>query len=751
MIEDSVVAPGVANKGGIKTCVTQIGGQELCLSTGELAKQANGSVLVRYGDTVVLGATTMVGPLYADGDFLPLLVDYEEKYYAAGKIKGSRFIKREGRPSDEATLTARFIDRSIRPLFPDNMINNVQVTLTVLSYDGENDADIPAMIAACAALTISDIPWSGPLGAVRVAHVDGKFVINPTVAEREQSTLDLVVAGTGDRITMIEAGAQEVPEDVMLDAIEAAQKALAVIVPVMEQLQQQAGKAKVEPILMPTFPEIDQKIQALARPVLLERLEKARVKKDFRDAEKAAAEAVLAGLSAEEQTSITAKQIKNAIYELRGIIARDWAVNGGKREGGRTVTQIRPIMAKVGLLPRTHGSALFQRGETQVLNVTTLGGPSDVQLIDTMELEIKKRYIHHYNFPGYSVGEVKPNRGPGRREIGHGSLAERALLPVLPSKEEWPYTMLLVSEVLESNGSSSMGSVCGSSLSLMDAGVPIKKAVSGIAMGLVMDEKTGAYTILTDIAGVEDDKGDMDFKVAGTRDGITALQMDVKLTGLTRQILSEALAQAKQARLEILDTMDAAIAEPRQDLSPYAPRIFTMRIPVEKIGDLIGPKGKHINEIIEQTGVEIDIDDDGLVSITSNDGQAMEKAKEWVHNLTREIKAGERFEGRVTRIMDFGAFVELVPNVEGMVHISQFRDERIDSINEIVKVGDVIPVIVVEIDSMGRLNLSHKAALPGGTTEPGGNGGRPERSGGGRRDSRGGGRPNNFRGPRPPR
>lgn len=756
MIEESAVQPttGGTTKalfGGPQTCLTQIGGQELCLATGELAKQANGSVLVRYGDTVVLGAVTMTGALYEDGDFLPLLVDYEEKFYAAGKIKGSRFIKREGRPSDEATLTARFIDRSIRPLFPDNMINNIQVVLTVLSYDGENDADVPAMIAATAALAISDIPWNGPLAAVRVGRINDQFVINPTVAEREQSSLDLVVAGTADNITMIEAGSQEVPEDIMLDAIEEAQKALGTIIPMMQQLTQQSGKPKAEPVLMKTYPELDAKIHGLARETLMQGLEAAKNKVDFKTAEKAAVAVVLEQLSDEDKLTITEKMVKNAVHELRGVIARDWALNEGKREGGRALNEVRPLTIKAGLLPRTHGSALFQRGETQILNVITLGGPSDVQLIDTMEHEAKKRYIHHYNFPSFSVGEVKPNRGPGRREIGHGSLAERAMLPVLPDKETWPYTMLLVSEVLESNGSSSMGSVCGSSLSLMDAGVPIKKAVGGIAMGLVSDGKD-KYTILTDIAGIEDEKGDMDFKVAGTRDGITALQMDVKLSGLSREILSKALEQAKQARLHILDAMDAVISQPRADLSPYAPRIFTMRIPVEKIGDLIGPKGKHINEIIEQTGVEIDIDDDGLVSITSNDGQAMEKAKEWVHNLTREIKAGERFEGRVTRIMDFGAFVELVPNVEGMVHISQFSEERIESIHDVVKVGDIIPVLVTEIDSMGRINLSHKAALPGGSVTPGANGGRPERrGGGGGRRSSGGGRPGAFRGPRPPR
>lgn len=740
---------GAATLNSIKMCTGQVGGQELCISTGELAKQASGAVTVRLGDTLVLGTVVMGKALYEDGDFLPLLVDYEEKFYAAGKIKGSRFIKREGRPSEEATLTARFIDRTIRPLFPDGMINDVQVVLTVLSYDGENDPDIPAMIAACAALTISDVPWHGPLAAVRVGRVNDQFVINPTTAEREQSSLDLVVAGTAERVVMIEGGASEISEPLLLDAIEEAQKALGLIVPIVTTLQQEVGvKEKREPVMMKADAERDKRIFDVARPVLAEKLETARTKDDFKAAEKAAAEAVVASLTEEEKLVITEKHIRAAIHELHGIYARERVLKDGWREGGRALDEVRALSIKAGVLPRTHGSSLFQRGETQILNVLTLGGPSDVQFIDTMEVEEKKRYIHHYNFPAFSVGETKPNRGPGRREIGHGALAERALLPVLPDKETWPYTMLLVSEVLESNGSSSMGSVCGSSLSLMDAGVPIKRAVGGIAMGLVADGQ-GTYRILTDIAGVEDEKGDMDFKIAGTSEGVTAVQMDIKVDGINRQILHDALEQAKKARLHILEAMGNVLAEARTEMSPYAPRIHTMRIPVEKIGDLIGPKGKHINEIIEQTGVEIDIEDDGLVSITSTDGQAMEKAKEWVHNLTREIKPGERFEGRVTRIMDFGAFVELVPGIEGMVHISQFRDERVENIHDVAKVGDIIPVVVAEIDSMGRINLSHKAALPGGNLEAAKNGGgRSERPHRGRPPQ---GRSGPFRGPRPPR
>ena len=731
-----------------KKCIGQIGGQELCVSTGELAKQAGGSVVVQYGETVVLGTATMRKPLSPDADFMPLLVDYEEKFYASGKIKGSRFVKREGRPTDDAILTARLIDRTIRPLFPKGMINDVQVVLTVLSYDGENDPDVPAMIAAIGALMVSDVPWQGPLASVRVGQVDGQFVVNPTVEERAQSTLDLILAGSGTDIVMLEGGAHEITESAILDAIEFGQKAIAQAVAVLEELAKEAGKEKREPVLMQRDEELLGRLQEMGREFFVKALEAAKTKDQIGDAERTAVAHVMEQLTDEEKETISQRLIGTAIHELHAEYARKRVLDDGVRSDGRALDQVRDISVRVGVLPRTHGSAVFQRGDTQVLTTTTLGGPTDMLILDTMETEEKKRYIHYYNFPAFSVGETKPNRGPGRREIGHGALAERALVPVLPDKEEWPYMMLLVSEVLESHGSSSMASACGSSLSLMDAGVPIKKPVAGIAMGLMTDGK-GSFRTLTDIAGMEDEKGDMDFKVAGTADGITALQMDIKVTGLTRAILTEALEQARRARTHILGIMNEAISEPRADLSPYAPRIHTMRIPVEKIGDLIGPKGKHINEIIEQTGVEIDIEDDGLVSITTNDAQAMEKAKEWVHNMTREIQAGEKFEGRVTRIMDFGAFVEIVPNVEGMVHISQFRDERIDKIDSVVKVGDIIPVVVLEIDSMGRINLSHKAALPGGNSTPAGGAGRDGGPRGRKEGRKGTGSP--FRGPRPPR
>lgn len=725
---------------GTNTCTTQLGGQELCISTGELARQAGGSVIVQYGETVVLGTATMGKPFSPDADFMPLLVEYEEKFYAAGKIKGSRFVKREGKPTDEATLTARLIDRAIRPLFPDNMINDIQVVLTVLSYDGENDPDIPALVAAAGALMVSDIPWNGPVASVRMGQVDGKLVVNPTVEEREASGLDLIVAGTGSQIAMIEAGANEVTEDTILDALEEAQNALGKITPLLDEMASKYGKEKQEPTLSQRDEDAMNRLKEMASKTLIEKLEAADSKAAIKQAEKDTAAAIAEELSDEDKETITDKMIGQAVHETHAdyfrenLISRDW------RTDKRSPDEIRPLSIKAGVLPRTHGSGIFQRGETQILTTATLGGPSDVLLLDTMEVEEKKHYIHYYNFPAFSVGEIKPSRGPGRREIGHGALAERALLPVLPETENWPYTMLLVSEVLESNGSSSMASVCGSTLALMDAGVPIKKPVAGIAMGLVSDGSN--YKVLTDIAGIEDEKGDMDFKVAGTTDGITALQMDIKVEGLTREILSNALEQAKKARLFILDEMAKVIAEPRAEMSPYAPRIETLRVPVDKIGDLIGPKGKHINEIIEETGVEIDIADDGLVSIMSNESQAMQKALDWVKNMTREIQPGEKFEGKVTRIMDFGAFVELVPGMEGMVHISQFRDERVENIHDVVKVGDVIPVVVIEIDQMGRINLSHKAALPGGNSNP---------SGGADRKSRPNKRPGGFKGPRPPR
>ncbi len=685
-----------------------IGGQEMRISTGELAKQAGGSILVQYGETIVLGTATMGKPMSPDADFLPLLVEYEEKFYAAGKIKGSRFMKREGRPHDDAIITARLIDRSIRPLFPKGMINDVQVVLTVLSYDGKNDADIPAMIAAFGALMLSGIPWEGPLGAARVGLIDNALVVNPTSEQRAQSKLDFVLAGTGADIAMIESGAFEVSEDTILDAIEEGQRAIANVVALLQDLKEKAGKSLREATYSQKNEEHIEKIEKLAEAMLRDKLQHSRGKDEIGQAEKDVVLHVLEQMTDEDKESIPEQKVRHIIHELHGKVTRKRVIEDSARSDGRALDEIRAISVKAGVLPRTHGTGLFQRGDTQVLTVLTLGGPDDALIVDTMESEEKKRYIHYYNFPAFSVGEIRPNRGAGRREIGHGSLAERALIAVLPEKEVWPYTMMLVSEVLESHGSSSMASVCGSSLALMDAGVPIKKPVAGIAMGLMSDGAT--YRVLTDIAGMEDEKGDMDFKVAGTADGITALQMDIKLPGLGREVLSEALAQAKKARLHILGKMNEVLAAPRADLSKYAPRIYSVRVPVGKIGELIGPKGKNINKIIEETGVDISIDDDGLVVITSNDPVGMEQAKEWVKSMTREVVVGERFDGKVVKLMDFGAFVQILPNVDGLVHISQFRDERVEKVSDVVRVGDIIPVIVTEIDATGRISLSHKAA-----------------------------------------
>lgn len=688
--------------------VGDIGGKEVRISTGELAKQAGGAIVVQCGETIVLGTATMGKPMSPDADYLPLLVEYEEKFYAAGKIKGSRFMKREGRPSDDAILTARLIDRSVRPLFPHGMINDVQLVLTVLSYDGENDSDVLAMIAACGALMISDIPWEGKLGAARVGLVKDAYVVNPTATERAESKLDLLLAGTATDVAMIESGAMEVTEHAMLDAIEVGQKSIARVVALLEELQRTVGKQKRDAIFAQKNDAHTEKIEQLVGSLLRDKLQVSKNKDDIGQAEKDVVAYVLENMSDEEKVEIPEKKVRHIIHELHGKVARLRVLEESSRSDGRALDEIRSISVQAGVLPRTHGTGLFQRGDTQVLTVLTLGGPDDELIMDTMQKEEKKRYIHYYNFPAFSVGEIRPNRGPGRREIGHGALAERALLAVLPDKETWPYTMMLVSEVLESHGSSSMASVCGSSLALMDAGVPIKKAVAGIAMGL-MSDGTGTYRVLTDIAGMEDEKGDMDFKVAGTRDGITALQMDIKVTGLTREVLSEALLQAKTARLHILGKMEEVLAAPRPELSKYAPRIHIMRISVEKIGALIGPKGKNINEIIAETGVDISIDDDGLVAITSNDAEAMEKAKQWVLSMSREVKVGERFEGKVVKILDFGAFVSLIPNIDGLVHISQFRDERVNKIEDVVKVGDIISVVVTEIDANGRISLSHKA------------------------------------------
>lgn len=683
----------------------------LIIEYGHVAKQANAAVLVRYGETVVLVTATMAKQPREGIDFFPLLVDYEERLYAVGKIPGG-FIKREGRPPESAVLAARMIDRPIRPLFPEGFRNDVQVVATVLSVEPDNDPSIVAMIGASAALHISEIPFAEPIGGVKVGKINDRLIINPTVAQMEKSSLNLTVAGTKDAIMMVEAGANEMSEDEILEAIFFGHETIKEIVALIEKIRADVGKPKVEVPLYQPDPEIDREVREFATAKMV-----AAIKTN----EKLEREALIEQVKTEtveyfqtklgEEYSQWEKMIlevlDNIVYEeVRKMIAVEKI-----RPDGRGLSEIRPITCEVGILPRAHGSGLFTRGQTQVLTVCTLGRVSEEQILDGLGEEESKRYIHHYNFPPYSVGEVRPSRSPGRREIGHGALAERALLPVIPSEEEFPYTIRLVSEVLESNGSSSQASVCGSTLSLMDAGVPIRKPVAGVAMGLLKDGED--FAILTDIQGMEDHYGDMDFKVAGTRDGITAIQMDIKIKGIGKEILQQALAQAKEGRLFILDKMAEVIAEPRKELSPYAPRIITFEIDPDRIRDVIGPGGKVIRKIVEETGAEIDIEDDGRVFIAAVDVKAGAKAEEMIRRLTSDVEVGAVYLGKVTRLMNFGAFVEVLPGKEGLVHISQLAKERVAKVEDVVNVGDEIMVKVVEIDKQGRINLSRKAVLIG--------------------------------------
>lgn len=691
------------------TFTMELGHRTLTLEFGELAKQANGSVLVRYGDTVVLVTATMAKQPRPDIDFFPLIVDYEEKMYSVGKIPGG-WGRREGRPGEEAILAARMIDRPLRPLFPEGFRNDVQVVAAVLSVDQNNSPSIAAMIGASAALTVSDIPFEGPIGGVKVGRVDGKFVINPTSAEEAKSDLDLVVAGTADAIMMVEAGANEVDEEIMLQAIMFGHEEVKKICALQEEIRAKIGKPKVEVELFQPEETLVQWITDFASDKLKEALynqNKLEREQDVSDVRTLIHETYQQQFG-EEKHLENEKAIDAIIDDLTKTIVRTMIING-IRPDGRKTDQIRPISVKVGILPRTHGSGLFTRGQTQVLTVCTLGLKSDEQLLDNLTDEDRKRYIHHYNFPPFSVGEVRPIRSPGRREIGHGALAERALLPMIPSEEEFPYTIRLVSEVLESNGSSSQASVCGSTLALMDAGVPIKRPVAGIAMGLVKYEDQIA--ILTDIQGLEDALGDMDFKVAGTSQGITALQMDIKVSGVSEDILRNALAQAREGRLFILDKMLEVIAQPREELSPYAPRIITTEIPVDRIRDVIGPGGKTIRKIIEETNVAIDIDDDGRVYIASTADGDGEKALRMIESYTKDVEVGASYLGVVKRIMKFGAFVEILPGKEGLVHISQLANERVNRVEDVLNVGDEVLVKVTDIDRQGRINLSRKAVL----------------------------------------
>lgn len=683
-----------------------VAGRPLVIETGELAKQANGAALVRYGDTVVLSTATASREA-KNVDFFPLTVNYEERLYAVGKIPGG-FIKREGRPSEKAILASRLIDRPIRPLFAEGFRNEVQVVSMVMSVDQDCSPEVAALIGASTALTISDIPFEGPIAGVIVGRVDGQFVINPTVEQMEKSDLHLVVAGTKDAINMVEAGADEVPEEVMLEAIMFGHEEVKRLIAFQEEIAAQVGKEKMEVVLYEPDPELEAEIRQLAE---------ADIKRAVQVPEKLARDAaiedvkvgVIAKYEAEEADEEKLKQVQEILHKLVKEEVRRLITVEKIRPDGRKVDEIRPLSSAVGVLPRTHGSGLFTRGQTQVLSVCTLGALGDVQILDGLDLEESKRFMHHYNFPPFSVGETGPMRGPGRREIGHGALGERALEPVVPSEREFPYTIRLVSEVLESNGSTSQASICASTLAMMDAGVPIKAPVAGIAMGLVKQDDH--YTILTDIQGIEDHLGDMDFKVAGTRKGVTALQMDIKIKGLTRDILEEALMQARKGRLEILDHMMQTLSEPRKELSKYAPKILIMHINPDKIREVIGPSGKQINKIIDETGVKIDIEQDGTIFISSVDEAANQKAKQIIEDIVREVEVGKVYLGKVKRIEKFGAFVELFNGKDGLVHISELAEERVGKVEDVVSIGDEILVKVTEIDKQGRVNLSHKAVL----------------------------------------
>lgn len=721
-----------------------VAGRELSVQFSDLAEQANGSVIVRYGDTTVLATAVMTNNARAGVDYLPLLVEYEERYYAAGKIFGSRFIRRESRPSEEATLTGRLIDRAIRPRFDQRIRNEVQVVITVLSIDETNDPDVPALMGASLALATSDIPWQGPVAGVRVGKTDAGFTINPTFAEREAGQLDLFVAGTRERINMVEAGAKELPEAELVGALGAGFDAIRELIAFQDEIITQHSRPKIAPAVAESDPAVadhvkralgDRLAAALAAPsktTLAVNLDALKA-----DAQAAVTEAMGQGKEAEVE-ALFEEAVNTAVHA--NIIER------GTRPDGRRADELRQLGAETGILPRTHGSGVFMRGQTHALSILTLGTPRDEQLVEGMEVRGKKRFLHHYNFPPYSVGEVKPMRGPGRREIGHGALAERSLRPLIPSTDEFPYTIRIVSEILSSNGSSSMASVCGSSLALMDGGVPIRKHIAGVAMGLMMADAQH-YVVLTDIQGPEDHHGDMDFKAAGTEDGITAVQMDVKIEGVTLEILRETLTQAKKARSEILAVMTRCIGSPRPELSPYAPRVITLKISPDKIGDVIGPGGKMINAIIAETGASIDIEDDGTVFIGSPSEEALRKTVEWIQNITREVQVGEIYEGKVTRLMDFGAIVEILPGQDGLVHISELAPWRVERVDDIVRVGDTIPVKVKELGPNGKISLSLKAARHPNADAPPSGDERPHR-GERRPDQRGGRDPGPHRSPR---
>mgnify|MGYP002566693686 FL=1 len=683
----------------------ELAGRSLIVETGKMAKQASGAVLVRYGETVVLVTSTASKEAREGMDFFPLTVDYEEKMYAVGKMPGG-FLRREGRPGNSAILNARLIDRPIRPLFDKRCRNDIHVMATVLSVDYDNAPELCGMLGASASLGISDIPWDGPIAGVRVGRVDGKFVINPTQEQLKVSTLNITVAGSETAILMVEGGAQEAPEEDVLDAIMFGHETIKELVAFQKKIIEEVGKLKR--ILI--FPEIPEEIKTAIYAYAERPLKEAIFNPD-----KLTREAHMEEVRKEAEAHFkeiypeNGSDIAECLNHLTKEIVRHMISVDKIRPDGRALDEIRPISCEVGLLPRVHGSALFTRGQTQALTITTLAPMSETQIIDDLTQETEKRYIHQYNFPSYSVGETKSSRGPGRREIGHGALAERALIPVIPTVEEFPYAIRVVSEILESNGSSSQASVCGSTMSLMNAGVPIKAPVAGIAMGLVNEGEH--FTVLTDIQGMEDALGDMDFKVAGTAKGITAIQMDIKIHGLSREILLAALQQAQKGRMFILGKMAECIDKPAEHLSPYAPKIITLTIPVDRIRDVIGSGGKIINKIISETGVKMDVEEDGHVYIATPDEEAAQRAKKWVEELTHEVQVGETYLGKVTRLMKFGVFVEILPGKEGMVHVSQLATRRVEKPEDVVHEGDEIMVKVTEIDDKGRINLSRKALL----------------------------------------
>lgn len=687
----------------------KIGEKNLIFEINDLASQSASSVFVRYGDTLVFVTTNFSKEEIINPEFFPLSVEYEEKFYAAGKIRGSRYIKRETRPSDEAICNARLVDRAIRPLFPEDLQREVQLIATVLSWDGENDPDVLAVLGASLSLLTSPLPWQGPLGAVRVGIVNGEFKINPTYKEREESPFDLVISGVkrgGEiLINMLEGGFEEVKEEKIAAAFEFAKPYLEALIDFQEEIQKKVGKEKIKitPKTLDPFleKEIKEWLGQKLKLAILEKNTKGKIEEIKKELLNFLSEKKRDSLEIALSLKLFKKELTNALNSL--------VLKEKKRPDGRKMDEIREMYCEAGLLPRTHGSGLFCRGETKALSILTLGAPGDVQLLEGMEIVGKKRFMHHYNFPPYSTGEIKQVKGPSRREIGHGMLAERALLPVIPSFEDFPYTIRIVTEILSSNGSTSMASCCASSLALMDAGVPIKRPVAGIALGLIKEGRD--YQILTDIQGPEDQNGDMDFKIAGTKEGVTAVQMDVKIDGIGEEILKECLERGRQARLEILKIMEEVLPKPRETLSPFAPRILTLQINPEKIREVIGPGGKTINEIIEECGVSIDIEPTGKIFVTSEKEEAAKKAIAWIKNITREVKVGEIFQGKVKRIFNFGAVIEILPNQEGLLHVSKLKRFGIKNPKEAFKVGQIVPVKVASVDENGKINLSLASVL----------------------------------------